>query len=84
MGAEGMLGIAGIKLFGGMEPPPEVKAQLLAKIRDAISIYKSGGWGALDDIIDPRETRERLFRGLELSWNKKMERPYRKHGIVPV
>jgi acetyl-CoA carboxylase carboxyltransferase component len=84
MGAEGMLGIAGIKLFAGAEPPPEVKAQLLAKIRDAISIYKSGGWGALDDIIDPRETRERLFRGLELSWNKKMERPYRKHGIVPV
>jgi acetyl-CoA carboxylase carboxyltransferase component len=84
MGAEGMLGIAGIKLFGGAEPPPQVKEQLLAKIRDSISIYKSGGWGAIDDIIDPRETRERLFRGLELSWNKKMERPYRKHGIVPV
>jgi len=84
MGAEGMLGIAGIKLFAGKEPPPEVKEQLLAQIRDNISIYKSAGWGALDDIIDPRETRERLFRGLELSWNKKMERPYRKHGIVPV
>ncbi|HEY3353792.1 MAG TPA: acyl-CoA carboxylase subunit beta [Polyangia bacterium] len=84
MGAEGMLGIAGIKLFGGQEPPPEVKEQLLAKIRDMISIYKSAGWAAIDDVIDPRETRARLFRGLELAWNKKMERPWRKHGIMPV
>jgi acetyl-CoA carboxylase carboxyltransferase component len=84
MGAEGMLGIAGIKLFGGQEPPPEVKAQLLGKIRENITIYKSAGWAAIDDVIDPRETREKLFRALELSWNKQMERPWRKHGIVPV
>jgi acetyl-CoA carboxylase carboxyltransferase component len=84
MGAEGMLGIAGLKLFAGGEPPPEAKEQLLGKIRDAISIYKSAGWAAVDDVIDPRETRLHLFHGLELSWNKKMERPWRKHGIVPV
>jgi len=84
MGAEGMLGIAGLKLFADGEPSPEAKEQLLAKIRDAISIYKSAGWAAVDDVIDPRETRQCLFRALELSWNKKMERPWRKHGIVPV
>ena len=25
-----------------------------------------------------------LALGLELSWNKRVERPYRKHGIMPV
>jgi acetyl-CoA carboxylase carboxyltransferase component len=29
MGAEGMVGIAAKKLFGGMEPPPEMKAMPL-------------------------------------------------------
>ena len=25
-----------------------------------------------------------LALGLELSWNKKVERPWRKHGVMPV
>jgi len=84
MGAEGMVGIAGKKLFGGQEPPPEVKAQLAASIQQHIDIYKVAGWGLVDDVIDPRDTRAVLALGLEMSWNKKVERPYRKHGIMPV
>ena len=84
MGAEGMVGIAGRKLFGGQEPPPEVKQQLAASIQQHIDIYKVAGWGLVDDVIDPRDTRKVLALGLELSWNKKVERPYRKHGVMPV
>ncbi len=84
MGAEGMVGIAGRKLFGGNEPPAEVKAQLAAVIQQHIDIYKVAGWGLVDDIIDPRDTRKVLALGLELSWNKKVERPWRKHGVMPV
>jgi acetyl-CoA carboxylase carboxyltransferase component len=84
MGAEGMVAIAAPKLFGGMEPPPEVKAQVTASIQAHVDIYKSAGWGNVDDVIDPRETRRVLARGLELSWNKQVERPWRKHGVIPV
>ncbi len=84
MGAEGMVGIAGPKLFGGVEPPPEVKAQITAAIQQHIDIYKSAGWGHVDDVIDPRETRRVLSRALELSWNKVVERPQRKRGVMPV
>jgi acetyl-CoA carboxylase carboxyltransferase component len=84
MGAEGMVGIAGKKIFGDIEPPPEVKAQLIAALQANIDIYKSAGWGLVDDVIDPRDTRKVLALALEMSWNKKVERPWRKRGIIPV
>jgi len=84
MGAEGMLGIAAKKLFGGAEPPPDVKQQVLETIRRSIDIEKVAGWGLVDDVIDPRDTRAVLALALELSWNKRVERPHRKHGIMPV
>jgi acetyl-CoA carboxylase carboxyltransferase component len=84
MGAEGMVGIAGKKLFGDGEPPPEVKQQIVSMIQQQIDIYKVAGWGLVDDVIDPRDTRSVLARGLTLSWNKRVERPWRKHGVMPV
>jgi acetyl-CoA carboxylase carboxyltransferase component len=84
MGADGMVGIASRKLFPGGEPPPEVKQQLAAAIQQHIDIYKVAGWGLVDDVIDPRDTRAVLALGLELSWNKRVERPWRKHGVMPV
>ncbi len=84
MGAEGMLGIASKKLFGDAEPPPEVKQGILEQIRQRIDIYKSAGWGYVDDVIDPRDTRRAIAWGLELVAEKKALRPWKKHGVVPV
>jgi acetyl-CoA carboxylase carboxyltransferase component len=84
MGAEGMVGIAGRKLFGGMEPPPEVKKQIVDQIQKNIDIYKVAGWGLIDDVIDPRDTRKTIAWGLELARHKKVERPEKRRGILPV
>ncbi|MEO8700983.1 MAG: acyl-CoA carboxylase subunit beta [Kofleriaceae bacterium] len=84
MGAEGMLGIAGPKMFGDTEPPPEVKKQIAAAIQKHIDIYKVAGWGLVDDVIDPRETRGIVCRAIEMAWGRVVERPARKHGIMPV
>jgi acetyl-CoA carboxylase carboxyltransferase component len=84
MGAEGMLGIAGRKLFKGQEPDPTVKSNLLALIQKNIDIYKVAGWGFVDDVIDPRDTRRAIGWGLELSQHKSIERPAKKRGILPV
>jgi hypothetical protein len=35
-------------------------------------------------VIDPRDTRPILCKAIELAWNRKVERPYRKRGIIPV
>jgi acetyl-CoA carboxylase carboxyltransferase component len=84
MGAEGMVGIAGKKLFGDMEPPAEIKQQIINTLQQQINIYKVAGWGLVDDVIDPRDTRSVLATGLKLSWNKHVLRPWRKHGVMPV
>jgi acetyl-CoA carboxylase carboxyltransferase component len=84
MGADGMVGIAGKKLFGDKEPPPEVKAQLTQMIQSQIDINRVAQWGLIDDVIDPRDTRPILCKAIELAWNRKVERPYRKRGIIPV
>ncbi len=84
MGAQGMVGIAAPKLFGGAEPPPEVRQQIVDAIQKNIDIYKVGGWGLVDDIIDPRDTRHVLCQAIAMSWNRVVERPRRKRGIMPV
>ena len=40
--------------------------------------------GFVDDILDPAVTRQRLCEDLELLKDKKMERPWRKHGNIPL
>jgi acetyl-CoA carboxylase carboxyltransferase component len=84
MGAEGMVGIAGKKLFGEGEPPAAVKQQLTQMIQSQIDIYRVAGFGLVDDVIDPRDTRFVLCRAVEMAWDRRVERPYRKHGIMPV
>lgn len=84
MGAEGMVGIAALKMGGVENLDSETQAQMTEMIRERIDIKKVAGWGLIDDIIDPRETRSVLARGLRLTRNRKVERPYRKRGIMPV
>jgi methylmalonyl-CoA decarboxylase subunit alpha len=84
MGAEGMVGIAAKKLFGDGEPPPEARKSVIDLIQKNIDVYKVAGWGLIDDVIDPRDTRRVLFWGLELALHKHIERPAKKRGVMPV
>jgi methylmalonyl-CoA decarboxylase subunit alpha len=84
MGAEGMLSIAGRKMWGDAEPPPEVREQVLDMIRGNINAYKSAGWGLIDDVIDPRDTRRVIHEGLVMAQHKQVERPARRRAIMPV
>jgi acetyl-CoA carboxylase carboxyltransferase component len=84
MGAEGMVGIAAKKLFGDQEPPPEVRAQFTQMVQAQIDIKRVAAGALIDDVIDPRDTRPLLCRAIEMAWDRKVERPYRKHGIMPV
>jgi len=84
MGPEGMLGIAARKLFGDAPPPPEVKQPIIDMIQKNIDIMKVAGWGLIDDVIDPRDTRRVIAWGLELARHKQVERPFKKRGILPV
>jgi acetyl-CoA carboxylase carboxyltransferase component len=76
MGAEGAAEI----LFRDRED----KAEMVAAYRKLIDVYIAAKNGMVDDIIDPRETRPTIIRALEMAEGKHIERPWKRHGIVPV
>src|SRR5262249_32646953 len=84
MGAEGMIGILSKKLFGDTKPSEEAKRELIREIGARIDVYKVAGWGLVDEVIDPRDTRRTIVWGLELAKNKRVEGPRRRRSIIPV
>jgi acetyl-CoA carboxylase carboxyltransferase component len=54
------------------------------EFRKLISPYIAAGAALIDDVIDPRDTRPTLIRALGMAKTKRVERPWRKHGVIPV
>ena len=67
-----------------MVPPPEVKQGIIDQLQKNIDVMKVAGWGLIDDVIDPRDTRRAIAWGLDLSEHKQIERPFKRRGIIPV
>ena len=86
MGPEGAVNIIFRKQIEAMpeEEQNEARNNMVAMIREQISPYVAAGWAFIDDVIDPADTRSVLARGLEASSSKHIERPWRKHGVLPV
>jgi acetyl-CoA carboxylase carboxyltransferase component len=60
------------------------KAQMIETYRGLIDVYVAAGNAMIDDVIDPRETRPTIIKALAVAEGKKIERPWRRHGVVPV
>jgi acetyl-CoA carboxylase carboxyltransferase component len=84
MGAEGAVEIVFRKLVEEAEDPVAKRAELISAYQDLIDVYRAAGNDMIDDVIDPRETRPTVIRALEMAAGKRVERPWRKHGVVPV
>ena len=46
--------------------------------------YVAAKYGFIDDVIEPRNTRFRIVRALELLANKKETNPPKKHANIPL
>ncbi len=84
MGAEGVVEIAFRKQVEEAEDPAAKKAELIEGFRKIFDVYIAAGNDLIDDVIDPRETRATICRGLEMAQGKRVERPWKRHGVVPV
>jgi len=84
MGAEGMVGISARRMLDAAEDPDALMSQLASGIRPFIDIYRCAAHGYVDEVIDPRETRPTIIRGLEIGRHKVVERPWRRNGVRPV
>ena len=84
MGPEGAVNIIFNKQVEASDDPEATRAQYVEKIRESINPYLAAGWAMIDDVIDPAETRRVIVKGIEQARGKKVERPWRKHGNIPV
>ncbi|HWV86661.1 MAG TPA: acyl-CoA carboxylase subunit beta [Capillimicrobium sp.] len=84
MGAEGAVEIVFRKQVEAAEDPAAMKQQLIDEYRKIIDVYIPARNAMIDDVIDPRETRPTIIRGLEMAERKHVERPWKRNGVVPV
>jgi acetyl-CoA carboxylase carboxyltransferase component len=86
MGPEGAVNIIFRKQIEAMpeEERNEARNNMVAMIREQISPYIAAGWSFIDDLIDPADTRQIVIKAFEQSSTKTVERPWRKHGVLPV
>ncbi|MEL7235593.1 MAG: carboxyl transferase domain-containing protein, partial [Chloroflexota bacterium] len=67
------------------DDPIARKAELVEEYREKFANpYVAAGRGFIDDVIEPRETRERLINGLNILQNKRDNNPPKKHGNIPL
>jgi acetyl-CoA carboxylase carboxyltransferase component len=84
MGPEGAVNIIFRKQIGAAADAEGERRRLVEEFRGMIGPYVSAGHAHIDDVIDPRETRPTVIRALEMARGKRVERPWKKHGVLPV
>jgi len=67
------------------EDPVKTRSKLVEDYRAKFATpYVAASRGYVDDVIDPRDTRPRLIRALEMLQNKRDTNPPKKHGNIPL
>jgi acetyl-CoA carboxylase carboxyltransferase component len=85
MGPEGACSIIFKHDIIGSKAPEKKRAELAEIYRKKFANpYIAVSKGYIDDVIEPKETRERLITALRAIYRKREERPRRKHGNIPV
>ncbi|MHB8156048.1 MAG: acyl-CoA carboxylase subunit beta [Desulfocucumaceae bacterium] len=84
MGPDGAVGIIFRKEIASAPDPKAMKEVLANEIRKVINPEIAASYGYIDDIIDPGDTRKVIIQGFELASGKRIPRPWKKHGVVPV
>lgn len=85
MGAEGAANILYRKQISQSEDPVAEREHYEAEYREKyLTPYAAASAGYIDDVIEPAETRQKLFDGLHAIKNKYEATIARKHGNMPV
>jgi acetyl-CoA carboxylase carboxyltransferase component len=84
MGAQGAVNLLYKKELE-KESSPARSTQLVDEYKEKFANpYVAAELGYVDDVIHPHETRKFLLAALEIQQNKRVERPARKHGNIPL
>lgn len=85
MGPEAAVGLVFRRELAGSDHPGARRDQLINQYEDLFaSPYQAASRGYIDDVINPRDTRVRLIQALELTRDKRVSVPNRRHGNIPL
>ncbi|MBR5855655.1 MAG: acyl-CoA carboxylase subunit beta [Bacteroidales bacterium] len=84
MGPEGAANIIFRKEIMEAADPNEMRKQKVQEYKDKFANpYVAAAKGYIDTVIPPADTRKFILHALEISINKVLKRPMKKHGIPP-
>ncbi len=85
MGAEGAVGILYRREIAGASDSEIARREKIEEYQDKFaSPYVAAEHGFIDEVIEPKFTRQKLIRALKLLENKRDSNPPRKHGNIPL
>jgi propionyl-CoA carboxylase beta chain len=85
MGPEGAVNIIYRRDIAGSPTPEARRERLMDDYRARFANpYSAAERGYVDDVIIPHETRPKLIAALQTLQTKRVERPRRKHGNIPL
>ena len=85
MGPDGAVNIVYRDELSKAADPDARRRELIAEYSAQFANpYIIAGRGYIDDVIDPRQTRAKVIRSLEMLQNKADKNPPKKHGNIPL
>jgi acetyl-CoA carboxylase carboxyltransferase component len=85
MGPEGAVNVIHRKALAEAADADALRTSLIAQYREQFANpYVAAARGYLDAVIVPRETRPRLIAALHMLAGKRVSRPKKKHGNIPL
>ena len=85
MGASGAVNVIHRREIAEADDEDERRAELIEEYEARFNNpYLAAERGYVDEIIQPRETRPRLIRALDMLRNKREAMPPKKHGNIPL
>ena len=85
MGAQGAVNVIFRRELQDSEDPEQRRTELIADYEATFNNpYQAAELGLVDEVIEPRETRMKLIRALDMLRNKRDRMPQKKHGNIPL
>jgi acetyl-CoA carboxylase carboxyltransferase component len=85
MGPEAAVNLLFRRELEAAEDPEARRRELVAEYEQQFATpYQAAARGYVDDVILPRQTRPWLIRALRVAREKRVSRPARKHGNIPL
>ena len=85
MGPDGAVNIVFRREIEAAADPEAKRKELVEQYREQFANpYVTASRGFIDDVIEPRDTRLRIIRALEMLQNKADSNPPKKHGNIPL